>query len=309
MRAELNPRQVYDLIACGGPGPGIDFMAQCPWGYRVLVCGGDGTVGWVLEALRARDLHPPVAVLPLGTGNDLARAHGWGGGYSGEDIAPILHKVARAEVVPLDRWLMRVEEIDGHGLRRGVHTERVINNYWSIGMDAAVALDFHRRRERDPSAFNSRVGNKLLYVQLGCAELFTPNNNLWSSIQLEVDGRQIWLPQIQALILLNLTSCYGGTNLWGTSLSASEQDRGFVPISSNDGVLEVVGFRNAFEMGQINSKLALPEKIAQGRHIRITFTTRTTFPCQVDGEPYEQPPAVLDVTLLERAFILRSVPS
>lgn len=37
---------------------------------RILACGGDGTIAWILKVIQQLDLqpHPAVAIMPLGTG-------------------------------------------------------------------------------------------------------------------------------------------------------------------------------------------------------------------------------------------------
>ena len=60
---------------------------------QILVCGGDGTVAWILqtmESLSGDTPKPPVGILPLGTGNDLARVLGWGGGFNNDLISELL---------------------------------------------------------------------------------------------------------------------------------------------------------------------------------------------------------------------------
>ncbi|VDK38306.1 unnamed protein product, partial [Dibothriocephalus latus] len=97
IRIDSQTARVFNLDY-GGPLPGLFCFRQLP-SYKIVVCGGDGTIGWTLSCLDSvgQDAcchSPPIAVLPLGTGNDLARVLNWGGGYtSAEDPLQILKNI------------------------------------------------------------------------------------------------------------------------------------------------------------------------------------------------------------------------
>ena len=84
--------------------------------FRILVCGGDGTVAWVLDAIEKENFEspPPVAILPLGTGNDLSRVLQWGGGFSSVEgqggLRALLQHIDHAAVTMLDRWSVTINE-------------------------------------------------------------------------------------------------------------------------------------------------------------------------------------------------------
>ena len=220
--------------------------------YRILVCGGDGTIGWVLQCLDnvGQDSlcsNPPCAIVPLGTGNDLARVLAWGSGYSGdEDPMALLRDVIEAEEIRLDRWTVvfrpQSEDSEGKILREinceGLQIQMIVNfvfslgpdgrvavssaqaseenaqifvmnNYFGIGADAELCYAFHTARERKPHKFNSRLHNKGVYFKVGLQKMVDRsfNKDLSKEIHLEVDGRPIDLPSIKGIIILNIMRC------------------------------------------------------------------------------------------------------
>jgi len=200
---------------------------------RVLVAGGDGTIAWVLGTIKQLGLvpEPPVAMIPLGTGNDLSRSFGWGPAFdpawigSHSAMYNTLRRIALAEPRPLDVWRVDVvlpdaklrgdmpyslSETDGPTSASGLFW-----NYLSVGLDAKAAFGFHHLRETKPYLAAGRMMNQAAYAFFSCSSgWFCCTRSLRSKVKLQarVAGKDdswqdVKIPRaVKALVVLNLQS-------------------------------------------------------------------------------------------------------
>ncbi|XP_061538748.1 diacylglycerol kinase zeta-like isoform X1 [Phycodurus eques] len=295
----LNPRQVFDL-GQGGPKEGLELYRKVH-NLRILACGGDGTVGWIISCLDELALNPqpPVAVLPLGTGNDLARTLNWGGGYTDEPLSKILSHVEDGTVVQLDRWNLQVEA--NHSAGAEVDEQQtdkvpldVFNNYFSLGFDAHVTLEFHESREANPEKFTSRFRNKMFYAGTAFSDfLMGSSKDLSKHIRVVCDGTDLTSKvqdlKLQCLVFLNIPRYCAGTTPWGNP----SEHHDFEPQRHDDGYIEVIGFTmTSLATLQVGGH---GERLNQCRE--VTLTTTKPLPVQVDGEPCRLAPSVINISL------------
>ncbi|KAK6790461.1 hypothetical protein RDI58_014261 [Solanum bulbocastanum] len=302
----LNPVQVFELGQSQGPEAGLELFSNLHY-FRVLVCGGDGTVAWVLDAIERLNFEspPPVAVLPLGTGNDLSRVLQWGGGFAMVEgqggLRPFLHDLNHAAVTMLDRWKVDIIEEKSACNTPKVQSKFMLN-YLGIGCDAKVAYQFHMNREENPEKFNSQFVNKLRYAREGARDIMgrTCADLPWQ-VWLEVDGKDIEIPKdTEGLIVLNIGSYMGGVDLWQNEF---EHDDDFNHQSMHDKILEVVCVSGAWHLGKLQVGLSQARRLAQGGTVRIHASS--PFPVQIDGEPFIQKPGCLEITHHGQMFMLK----
>ncbi|CAD6193988.1 unnamed protein product [Caenorhabditis auriculariae] len=305
----LNPRQVFDITSLKGPKFGLEVFRKVVTQLRLLVCGGDGTVGWVLSTLDSLNwpAYPPMAIMPLGTGNDLARCMGWGGVFSDEPLSQLLQAILHETTVThLDRWRIDVEpnttcslECEDDEAVQSALPLTVMNNYFSIGADAHVALQFHHSRSANPQMLNSRLKNRIAYGGLGTIDLFKRSwKDLSEFITLECDGvdvtGRIKELKLHCILFHNITYYAGGTIPWGTDNSDAK-------TSCCDGKVEVLGFTTAtLATLQMGGK---GERIAQCSRVRVV--TQKPIPMQVDGEPCLLAPSIIHLNFHSKVPMLR----
>lgn len=183
---------------------------------RLIAVGGDGTVSAVLKALLDSGLAQQVQVglIPLGTGNDLARVLNLYNAYVNKGLLFLVRRLVEAAARPFDLWT--------------VNGEWVMANYFSSGIDARIAHDFNKDRAEGRIPGNSVLANKLHYVKrfimdrahrLGQGEIRIRNE------------RDEWLTysisKNRTVIVGNIPSFASGSNPFQNSYMA-------------DGLLEVV---------------------------------------------------------------------
>ncbi|KAH7652941.1 Diacylglycerol kinase (ATP) protein [Dioscorea alata] len=228
-RGLLNKAQVFDLgeeapekvlhrLFCNFEtlkSKGDTLAAEIERRLRIIVAGGDGTASWLLGVVSDLKLPapPPVATVPLGTGNNLPYSFGWGKKNPGTDchsVKSFLDQVMKAREMKIDSWhiIMRMRAPEKgscdpiaplelphslHAFHR-VSTDDSLNmdgydtyrggfwNYFSMGMDAQVSYAFHSERKLHPEKFKNQLVNQSTYAKLGCtqgwfcASLFHPSS-------------------------------------------------------------------------------------------------------------------------------------
>ena len=319
-RLILNPAQVIDLDTASLEN-GLEWCRLVNQYFpetrvRVLVAGGDGTVGWVLNTIDQLKLHPKpeVGILPLGTGNDLSRVLGWGEVFSTDTaVEDVMKTILDSTPIQLDRWMIRIEAVSRLSKRLSftpVAKEVFMNNYFSIGIDALVALNFHETRAtRLYKWLGNRVVNKFLYSVFGTKDFFLDGrkcSGLNEKLTLEMDGKIVTLPELESIVVLNISSWGAGSNLWNLGLDGQRRDSeggGPWPVQSiNDEKLEVVGLYSSLHIGQLMIGLNEPLRLGQASKVKIHLMDR--LPIQVDGEPWLQAPASIHLSFHSKASML-----
>lgn len=153
-------------------------------------------------------------------------------------------------------------------LLEGFYEKSVMNNYFGIGIDAKISLDFHNKREEHPEKCRSRAKNYMWYGVLGSKQwLQKTYKNLEQRVQLECDGQRIPLPSLQGIVILNIPSFMGGTNFWG----GRKEDDCFLAPSFDDRILEVVAVFGSVQMAACRLINLQHHRIAQCQSVQINI--------------------------------------
>ena len=234
-----------------------------------------------------------------GTGNDLSRSLGWGGGYIDEPISKILSSLHSADTLLMDRWELVVERNE-HPSSEDRGKDKlplnVVNNYFSIGVDAQIALQFHVAREANPQKFNSRIRNKMFYGQAGGKDLLLRKwKDLSEYVKVECDGQDITDKlkehRVHSVLFANIPSFGSGTHPWNSANGKQLMD---------DGMIEVIGL-TTYQLPMLQAG-GHGTCLAQCKSAKIV--TSKTIPMQVDGEASRLNPANIELKFLSQSCML-----
>ena len=149
---------------------------------HIVVAGGDGTVRTVLEAVAKSGSKASVGIVPIGTGNVLARNLG----IQLDDMRVQVHRALLGIAHPMDMGLARIIFEDQS------RTEKLFGVMAGIGLDAKIMLNTDAARKR-------RLG-WIAYVESG----FKSMPLKYHRLSIQVDGRDARTVRVLTLLVGNV---------------------------------------------------------------------------------------------------------
>jgi len=237
----------------------------------VVAVGGDGTVSRLLPGLFRRKPPPALALIPLGTSNDLARTLGISVQHDYSDpqtLRETLDKIVNARRTCLDVLC--------------VNEKALFCNYFGIGLDAAIVQDFDNARNSRWAGLlpAGRATNNFLYLLMG---LKNARFYLKPPMNLDyVDGGNCYhVPidsQCRTIIVSNLPVYAGGCPIRPDA-------------RIDDGLFEITVVRSAYQfirliLTRFVPFLRLPRGLGQYRAREAAIHLRDACQSQIDGETY-----------------------
>ena len=222
----------------------------------IIICGGDGTINNIISLLTEFDSIPPIAIIPLGTGNDIARATGWLKSWQDFGIDGLHYALKKRLISNLDIWRLNISGVD-------YTRDFFFIAYAGFGYDGLICKEI------------PKIGpiflKKGLYLVAGF-KIFFKNIICGEKIKIVINGKVINFGQI---LFCNIDSYAGGSKLFKDS-------------KYNDGIVELFFFENFFQFLRTVIKGRIRPNMTQLncskiKSFKFNILNRTFL--QIDGEP------------------------
>jgi diacylglycerol kinase (ATP) len=329
----------YRIVNLGNTNPRtvLQEYVAAETAIRVVACGGDGTLNWILGVITSLPFKhvPAVGIIPLGTGNDAARHFNWGHKFLGaETVLRDLRYVPQASVTSWDRWHLAITnetalsesvaaeypnsvsaltvdstptlynetKIEEKGsVEANKQFQVQFNNYLSVGVDGQIMTEFHHHREGCRECYCCRCCTQGWFGYFGFKNLIC-----CKAVQME----------------LSLMARLPGSTDW-TDIPIPPGIRGVVVLNlqsyaggrniwgnhpseheprADDGLIEIIGIESSFHLSCMVLECRTAVRIGQFAEIKLT-SARDCY-VQIDGEPWKQPPMTIHARRMPSARML-----
>ena len=260
----------YDIVATE-PDMKDQLSNICTDYEKVVAAGGDGTISNIIQAMAVLGWKQKVGIIPLGTGNDLARSLG------------ILETAETGGLESLIKIILKGKTKQLDILE--VNNKYICVNYFGPGNDAAILNDFNAFRTNESNrlifkyslgkAVYAFAGVKRFNYKIPAGTILSCNRDDSEQIQINFDS------SIRAILISNISS-YGG----GAMLSSKAR--------TDDRVFEVTVIKSIKEWAALhlsrftkNQLDIVCPRISQIQTDRVEILLPETAFCQVDGEIIE----------------------